>query len=170
VTPAELALLAVLLAAAEPADTGALVTLVEDGASVPLSPTERSQIAGRVEALMIGCAITSATDAGLFAGRSLAREWEDARAGSHVYVHFPKPLWAKRGGVRISEVVVGLQDPSFIGPELSRHGDEVTGHLKCNGHRALALMCAPSIRPHLLPGQAASCKVFDSIGEPRKTD
>jgi hypothetical protein len=58
----------------------------------------------------------------------------------------------------------------FIGPEPSRHGDAVVGHVKCDGHRALALMCATALRSHLLPGQAASCKVYDSIGEPRETE
>ena len=81
---------------------------------------------------------------------------------------FPTPLRTERGGLQISEVVVGLQDASFIGPELSRHRDDVVGHVKCDGHRALALMCEPPVRSHLLPGQAGSCRVYDTIGEPRE--
>ncbi|HKX02018.1 MAG TPA: hypothetical protein VJX71_05940 [Methylomirabilota bacterium] len=155
---------------AEAADTGADVTLVAPGGPVALTEPERARIAKRVEVLMVGCAISSVTEPDLFASRSLPGEWQAARAGSHLYVRFPKPLVATRGRVDISEVVIGLQDPHFIGPELSRHGDAVVGHIKCNGHRALALMCGTVLRPHLLPGQAASCKVYDTIGEPPETE
>jgi hypothetical protein len=119
---------------AEAADTGADVTLVTAGGPVALTEPEQARIAKRVEVLMV-------------TSRSLPGAWQAARAGSHLYVRFSKPLVATRGRVEISEVVIGLQDPSFIGPELSRHG-----------------------RPHLLPGQAASCKVYDTIGEPRETE
>jgi hypothetical protein len=158
---------ALLLPATEAADAVAHVTLMKDGASVALSERERSQIAERVRVLIVGCAMTSVTSPDLFSARSLPKEWQDARAGSHLYVRFPKPLQAKRGKVQISEVVIGLQHPSFIGPELSRQGEQLVGHVKCDGHRALALMCAPPMRPHLGPGQRESCKVYDTIGEPR---
>ena len=169
-TTAALALLALLLLVSEPADTGARGTLITHGASVALSKLERSQIARRVETLMVGCAMTSVTFPGLFAARSLPKEWDDARAGSHLYVRFPKPLVARRGRLRISEVVIGLQDPNFIGPELSRHADQVVGHGKCDGHRALALACASAVRPHLLPRQRAGCEAYDRIGEPREQE
>ena len=162
----QLACLAALLAGAEGADPGSGVTLIRDGAAVVLSEAERSQIARRVEALIVGCAITSVTAPDLFAARALEQEWQDVRARSHLHVWFPTPLRAERGGVQISEVVVGLEDPSFIGPELSRHGDQVVGHVKCSGHRALALMCASPVRPHLLARQRASCAIYDRIGDP----
>ena len=162
--------LAVLLAGAEGADTGTVVALIRDGSAITLSEAERAQIARRVETLMVGCAMTSVTAPDLFAARALARDWQDVRAGSHLYVRFPAPLRAERGGVEISEVVVGLEDPSFIGPELSRRDDQVVGHVKCDGLRALALMCAPPVRPHLLVRQRASCSVSDRIGDPRERE
>jgi len=155
---------------AEAADTGTQVTLVAPDGAVALTEPEQGQIAKRVEMLMVGCAITSMTAPDLFTSRSLPGEWQAARAGSHLYVRFPKPLVATRGRLEISEVVIGLQDPRFIGPELSRHGEAVAGHVKCNGHRALALMCGTALRSHLLPGQAAGCRVFDTIGEPPETE
>jgi hypothetical protein len=116
---------------------------------------------------MVGCAITSVRDPKLFVGRSLAREWQEARAGPHIHVRFPEPIRTRRGGrVPVSEVVVGLRHPTFIGPELSRHGDLVVGHVKCDGHRSLALMCATAVRPHLLPRQALSCESYEAIGDP----
>ena len=166
----QLACLAVLLAGAEGADPGSGVTLIRDGAAVVLSEAERSQIARRVEALIVGCAITSVTAPDLFAARALEQEWQDVRARSHLHVWFPTPLRAERGGVQISEVVVGLEDPSFIGPELSRHGDQVVGHVKCSGHRALALMCASPVRPHLLARQRGSCAIYDRIGDPAEKE
>jgi hypothetical protein len=154
---------------AEAADTGVQVTLVAPGGPVTLTESEQTQIAKRVEVLMVGCAINSVTAPNLFAARPLPAEWQAARAGSHLYVRFPKPLVATRTRVEISEVVIGLQDPTFIGPELTRHGEAVIGHVKCDGHRALALMCATALRPNLLPRQATSCKAYDTIGEPRET-
>ncbi|MFI5375027.1 MAG: hypothetical protein ACHQ8D_10395 [Candidatus Rokuibacteriota bacterium] len=162
----QLACLAVLLVGAEGTDPGTGVTLTRDGAAVVLSEAERSQIARRVEALIVGCAITSVTAPDLFAARALGKEWQDVRAGSHLYVRFPTPLRAERGRVQISEVVVGLEDPSFIGPELSRYDNQVVGHVKCSGRRALALMCAPPVRSHLLARQRANCAVYDRIGDP----
>jgi hypothetical protein len=162
------ALALVVLSAAEAAEPGAAqVTLLAQGAPVALSEAERLRIARRVEELMVGCAMSSATEPGLFGATSLPAEWQKTRAGSHLYVRFSTPLLTRRTQVPITEVAIGLQDPSFIGPELTRHGDAVVGHVKCNGHRALALMCATAIRPHLLPGQAASCRVYDAVGEPQ---
>lgn len=165
-----LACLAMLLSGAVAADVGADVTLVRDGSAITLSELEQAQIARRVETLIVGCATTSVTAPDIFAARALAKEWQDVRAGSHLYVRFPAPLRAERGRVEISEVVVGLEDPSFIGPELSRHGDRVVGHVKCDGLRALALMCMPPVRPHLLTRQRANCSVYDRIGDPREKE
>lgn len=167
---AGLACLAILLAGAVGADIGTDVTLIRDGSAITLSEREQSQIARRVETLIVGSAITSVTAPDIFAARALAKEWQDVRAGSHLYVRFPTALRAERGGVEISEVVVGLEDPSFIGPELSRHRDQVVGHVKCDGLRALALMCMPPVRPHLLARQRANCTVYDRIGEPREKE
>jgi hypothetical protein len=165
-----LACLAILLAGMAGADIGTDVTLIRDGSAITLSEAEQSQIARRVETLIVGCAITSVRDPDLFATRALAKEWQDVRAGSHLYVRFPTRVRAERGGVEISEVVVGLEDTSFIGPELSRHGDQVVGHVKCDGLRALALMCRPPVRPHLLARQRANCFVYDRIGDPREKE
>jgi len=90
------ALLALALAVAEAADTGADVTLVAPGGPVALTRPEQIRIAKRVEVLMVGCAITSVTEPDLFASRSLPGEWQAARAGSHLYVRFPPQLHRPR--------------------------------------------------------------------------
>jgi hypothetical protein len=149
------------------AQPGALVSFVTQGIAIPLSEQDQLQVGERVRALIIGCGMNSVSSPGVFAGRALPDEWREVRAGSHLYVRFPEPLQTQRGAVQISEVAIGFQDPRFIGPELTRYGDEVVGHVKCDGHRSLALMCAPALRPHLLPGQSATCPVYDRIGDPR---
>ena len=75
-----------------------------------LDGTRESRVEGAPgkRTLIVGCAITSVTAPDIFAARALAKEWQDVRAGSHLYVRFPTPLRAERGGVEISEVVVGL--------------------------------------------------------------
>jgi hypothetical protein len=162
--------LGVLIRLAGASDPVAHVTVVRNGAAVDLSDAERAQIAERARILMVGCTITSVTEPKIFAGFSLAKEWEKIRAGSHLEVRFPKPVEARRGRVVISEVLIGLDEPNFLGQELSRYEGRVTGHVKCDGHRGLALMCATALRAHLLPGQSAACKVYDRIGEPREPD
>jgi hypothetical protein len=166
VTIATLALLALLLPAGTPE---ARVTLLIQGRSVPLSDGERADVARGAETLIVGCAINSVTSPGMFSARSLNTEWNDARTGSHLYVRFPRPPRSQGKELPISEVVIGFAHPSLIGPELSRHRNQVTGYVKCEGHRSLALMCAPSIRPHLLSGQERACDVNDRVGEPRET-
>src|SRR5690242_18803754 len=94
-----LACLAILLAGMAGADIGTDVTLIRDGSAITLSEAEQSQIARRVETLIVGCAITSVRDPDLFATRALAKEWQDVRAGSHLYVRFPTRVRAERGGV-----------------------------------------------------------------------
>lgn len=143
------------------------VTFTKQGAEIALSAEERAQVAERVRALIVGCAMTSTSYPAIFAGRALAKEWEEVRTRSHLYVRFPDPLKAQRTGVQISEVAIGFEDPRLIGPELTRHGGEVVGHAKCDGQRALALMCAPALRPHLLAGQETTCSTYDRIGAPR---
>jgi len=169
-TAAALAGLAFLLRATEPPGTGVSVTLQIRGAAVELSDDEQSQIAIRVEALMVGCGITSALLPDPSTAKSPSTEWRAARAGSHLYVRFSKPLLTRRSGIRMSEIVIGLEEPNLIGPELSRHGEEVVAHGKCDGHRALAVMCATAVRRYLLPGQKSNCKIYDTIGEPRERE
>lgn len=69
--------LAVLLAGAECADPGTGVTLIRDGSAVVLSEAERSQIARRVEALIVGCAITSV----VVPGADLGGAWRGTDLG-----------------------------------------------------------------------------------------
>jgi hypothetical protein len=134
---------------------------------VALTPGQRADVARRAASLLTGCAMDSMDSPKVFEGRVPAREWQDARAGQHLYVRLASPVSSRHGRRQISEIVVGFGSDTFIGPELSRHGDEVTAYVKCDGHRSLALMCAPAVRPHLSAGQARACTSFDRIGEPR---
>lgn len=165
-TRVELALVLLLAPAAEPANTDVRVRLTLQGDVVSLSELEQSDLAGRVEALIVGCGINSEDSTAVLPAEP--QQWRDALAGSHLYVRFPKPLKADRGELRISEAVIGFTDPSFIGPELSMHAGRLARHGKCDGHRSLALMCTPAVRSHLLPRQVANCEVFDRIGEPQE--
>jgi hypothetical protein len=159
-----LVVLAISLTDAQPA---AVVTFVKQGVTIPLSVGQQAEIAARVQSLIVGCGMNSVSYPNLFSERVFEREWQQIRAGSHLYVSFPARLRTTRGAVPISEVVIGFDDPGFIGPELSRDGDVVVGHVKCDGYRALAIMCAPALRPHLLPGQQTNCGVYDRIGDPK---
>ncbi|MEW6688307.1 MAG: hypothetical protein AB1452_04350 [Pseudomonadota bacterium] len=151
-----------------PGRDGDAVAFRAQGKAIALTTEERSAIAARIGELMVGCGMNSISSPQIFAGRALGKEWQQARAGSHLHVRFEKALRSRRGSLRISEVLIGFDDPGFIGPELTRHGGEIVGHVKCDGHRSLALMCATALQRHLLPGQLRSCAAYDRIGEARK--
>jgi hypothetical protein len=165
VTVPAAALLVIL--ASQPATPESRVTLRVQGRSVSLSDEQQSDLSRRVERLITGCSINSVTSPDIFSTRSLDKEWEENLAGSRLHLRLSEPLRSRHGGVQISEVLVGLGSPTFIGPELSKHAGQVTGYVKCDGHRSLALMCGPSIRRHLLPGQEKACEAYDRLGEPR---
>jgi hypothetical protein len=145
----------------------AVVAFTKRGTSIELTDGEQVQVIERVRKMMVGCAITSVSDPAIFADKNLAKEWSDTRAQSHLYVRFAEPVQAERRGLRFLEVAIGFEEPNFLGPELTRHGEQVVGHVKCSGHRALALMCATALRKHLSPGQERACTAYDRIGEPQ---
>lgn len=144
-----------------------MVTLVVGGSPIDLAAQERSQIAAQVRALFAGCGATSVTSPAMFAGRAFSTEWTETRAGPHLHVRFSQPLARVRDGMLMSEALVGLQHAEFIGPELSRSGDGIVGHVKCDGHRSLALMCATALRPRLAATQARHCQAYERLGPPR---
>jgi hypothetical protein len=135
---------------------------------VALGPSEREDVARRARDLIVGCAIDSAGSPGIFGSRPLEEEWQALQRGPHLYVRFSEVQKTRRGRL-VSEMIVGFGAATLAGPELSRHEGAVLGHVKCDGHRVLALMCAPAVRPHLTAGQARSCEIFDRIGEPEQS-
>jgi hypothetical protein len=157
---------ALALSAVSSSGDQTVVTFAKRGTVIGLTAEEQSQVAERVRAVIVGCAITSVASPSFFAGRPLAEQWTDVRAHSHLYVRFAEPIQTERSGVRFTEVAIGFDLPNLAGPELSRYGDEVVGYVKCSGHRLLALMCSPALRKHLAAGQERSCTVYDRVGEP----
>jgi hypothetical protein len=159
------ALLALLPASSSAGQT--VVSFTTHGAAVALTEAEQAPIAERVRTLMVGCAITSVSEPGLFEGRDLAKEWANVRSRSHLYVRFPEPVQTERGAVRFLEVAISFEEPNFIGLELTRNGDEVVGHVKCSGQHSLALMCTTALRERLSAGQERACTVYDRLVEPK---
>jgi hypothetical protein len=141
-----------------------VVTFTKGGATVSLAEADQSQIADRVRTMMTACSISSVSEPAIFKDHDLNKDWADTRAGSHLYVRFPETL-KTRHGLPFSEVAISFEEPTFIGAQLTRNGDDVVGHVKCSGLHALELMCATALRKQLSAGQERACAVYDRVKE-----
>jgi hypothetical protein len=160
--------LAALVAVGDEPAKADVVRFVRGGAEVSLSRQEQSKIADEVRLLMVGCGINSIDNPQIFGGSDVKADWDKVRKGSHLYVRWAEPAVSQHGAGSMSEAVVGFDQPTFMGPELTRHQGLVVAHVKCSGHWALELMCGTALRAHLLPGQSRACEAYDRIGPPAR--
>ena len=158
------ALAAAALLAAAPV-SAADVTLVGAGGPAALSETTRVEVAEIVRRLAAGCSINSFTSPDIFRGRVGAAEWRALESRPHLYARYPAPFAVRvgAGGGRpllASEVLIGVDDAEFIGPDLTRHDGVVAMHVKCDGKTSLELMCLPALASHLPTSYARNCDVL----------
>ena len=141
-----------------------VVALLKDGQEVELNREEQALLAGRVRHLMSDCWLNSSRHPDRFAERELSKEWQGIAGGSHLRVQFNEAFESESWNappLPVSEVLVGLEDDYFIGPELTRHEGNITAYIKCDGARALDVMCSPPLRPYLTTHQEKNCERYD---------
>ena len=107
------------------------VELVHGGKRQELSDEARSQIAERLPKLFATCSINSQKYPKIFVSWSFPAVWQETAAKDHV---------------RSEELLIGLQDPKFPGPYLSREGERVTAYTKCSGIDVIRFVCAPGVK------------------------
>jgi hypothetical protein len=132
-----LALVAVIISpmsslqAAEPS-----IEVVRDGKLETLSDQARSYIRDHLPKLFSNCSFNSRDDPPIFASWGLTTIWEETVAKDHLIVKLPTPI-ELRGvdsrAIPVEQLLLGLQDPEFPGPELSRSGEQVIAYVKCSG-------------------------------------
>jgi len=125
------------------------IDLVLDGKRQELSDQARLHILQELPELFATCAINSRDDPRIFASWSFATIWEDTETKDHLAVRFASPIEMRvRHSAVISaqEFMMGLHDPEFPGPELSRHGERVVAYVKCSGIDAIKFVCAPGVK------------------------
>ena len=125
------------------------IELVRDGNRQELSDQTRSQIADQLPKLFSTCSINSRDHPQTFASWSLTTIWEDAQVKDHLTVQFASPIELRAGHssvISVQQFLLGLNDPRFPGPELSRHGEQVVAYVKCSGIDLIKFVCAPDVK------------------------
>ena len=59
----------------------------------------------------------------------------------------------------VSEVTLGIGGDGglFVGPDFTRHAEQVVEHLQCEYLPSLELACLPELAPHLPPRYREAC-------------
>lgn len=126
--------------AAEPIE----IELIRGGKHQELSEQVRSQIADRLPKLFATCSTNSRDHPRGFASLNLTTVWKDTLATDHLRVHLPKMIDIR--GIAAQQLLLGLGDPRFPGPTLSRQGQDVVALGKCSGADVIGFVCAPDIK------------------------
>lgn len=133
------------LQAAEPSE----IKLVRDGKHQEVSEKTRSTIAERLPKYFATCSFNSRDHPRVFASWLPPTIWEDTEAKDHLTIHFSKPIEIRAGTSPVSsvqQILLGLDNPRFPGPELTRHGERVVAYLKCSGNDLIGFVCAPDLK------------------------
>jgi hypothetical protein len=137
------------------------VQLVRGGRNYQLPEQTRAQVADRLPKLFATCSLNSRDYPGLFASSSMATLWTDAEAGDYVKLRLAKPMDIRIGDrpvISIQEFLLGLEDPKFPGPELSRVGDTVIAYVKCSGKEMIEFVCVAEIKAVMPDGYHELCR------------
>jgi hypothetical protein len=92
-----------------------------------------------------------------------ASGWDSAGRLPHLSVRFQPPLavtFPRRAPEAVTEVRVGVTQPTFIGPQLVRTPDAFLRVDKCSGLLSLRLMCLDSLRQHYPARYRTSCPLL----------
>jgi len=125
------------------------IELVQGGKRQQLSDEARSQIADRLPKLFATCSLNSRDHPKIFGSGSVAAMWEDTSAKDHVLGRLAAPIELKAGhspAIPVEQLLIGLHDPKFPGPYLSRQGGQVTAYAKCSGIDIIRFVCAPGVK------------------------
>lgn len=141
--------LALVGAAGVPLADEVEIELVRGGAHLDLPPETQATIAARLPQLFGTCSLNSRRHPREFTTIDVASAWRNTLAGDHLLVRLSDPIVIGANGssaIRARELLQGLHDPRFPGPELSRDGDQTVGWTKCSGVETIRYVCTPGIR------------------------
>lgn len=129
------------------------VELVRDGKRQYLSRETQPQIVDGLAKVFGTCSLNSRDHPQIFASWDLATVWDETQAKDHLTVRFSKPVELRAGDsaiITVQQFLLGLDDPRFPGPELTRHGQSVLAYVKCSGYDEIRFVCASDIK-HVMP-------------------
>jgi hypothetical protein len=156
----------VLLLGPAQAEAPAEVELVRDGRQRQLSDAARAHIIGELPKLFATCSLDSRNHPATLRDPSVA-EWNALEAKDRLSIRFAAPInvgHPQHQALPARELILGLADARFPGPELSRNGESVVAHAKCSGGDLIRFVCAPEIRPLMPDSYQPLCSWLEQHG------
>lgn len=156
-----IALLVVLAACSRALGGEAVVSVVKAREPATLSQPQQTLLAEGIRRLMETCWLNSLDHPPIAPEGGEKALWSSIESQSHVYARFEEPLEipSMSGPPRLaSEVLIGLEGSSLLGPELARHGQTIGYYTKCDGRLSVELLCAAPLAQFLSAEQKENCE------------
>ena len=144
---------------------GAEVTVTRNGRSVSISELGRRTIIQEMPRLFATCSLNSRDHPAIFDSWNLETAWGKAQNEDHIYLRLDQAMDLELPGsrvVRVGELILGLDEPRFPGPELSRHERSIVAYVKCSGYELMKFVCTPGIKEVVPEAYHELCRHVDS--------
>jgi hypothetical protein len=132
------------------------VSLRVDGKAIALPHGVAERLAGLAREAMSRCGPNTRHHPHNFGPEAKLVSERRARTlqGSRLHIAYRSPFETTShlgGTLMVSEVTLGIGGDAglFVGPDFTRHGDEVAEHLQCEYLPSLELACLPELAPYL---------------------
>ncbi len=115
--------------------------------------------------LFATCSLNSRDQPAIFHSWNLETAWGKVQNEDHIHLSLDQVVNLELPGsrvVRVGELILGLGEPRFPGPELSRHEGSIVAYVKCSGYELMKFVCAPGIREVVPEAYHELCRHVDS--------
>jgi len=145
---------------AQPAE----VTVARNGRNVLISEVARRSIIEEMPRLFATCSLNSRDHPAIFQFWNLETAWGKVHNEDHIHLRLDRAVDLELPGsrtMRVGELMLGLGEPSFPGPELSRDERSIVAYVKCSGYELMKFVCAPGIKDVVPEAYHELCRYID---------
>ena len=125
------------------------VIVTRNGQNTSIAEAGRQVIAQGMLGLFASCSLNSRDYPEIFRSRNLETVWGKVLHKDHVYVRLDEAMNLELPGSRtvpVGEMILGLAEARYPGPELSRHDGSMIAYEKCSGYELIRFVCTPGIK------------------------
>ena len=140
------------------------VTITRDGRSVSITEVARRSIAEGMPRVFATCSLNSRDQPEIFRSWNLETIWGKVQNEDHIHLRLDQVMDLALPGsrvARVGELIFGLGEPRFPGPELSRHEGSVVAYVKCSGYELIRFVCAPGVKGIVPEGYHELCRYVE---------
>jgi hypothetical protein len=141
------------------------VTVARNRQSVSISQVARRNIIEEMPRLFATCSLNSRDHPAIFHSSNLETVWGKVQNEDHIHLRLNQVMDLELPGsrtVRVRELMLGLGEPRFPGPELSRDEQSTVAYVKCSGYELIKFVCAPGIKNVVPEAYHELCRHVDS--------